>query len=144
MIGDSAFNPDLDSENFKLCRSEQFAVQYYAFTTNIGSKPFILEKYEVDQIFQDNYNTQNVKKESGLFRIRFIINCEGEAGRYRTLGMDMDYNEKVFDTTITDQLLNITQQHLKWRPYKNGNVQRDYYMYLIFKLRNGEIVEIMP
>ena len=102
------------------------------------------EKYEVEKIFEKNYNHKIVKKESGNIRIRFLVNCKGVSGRYRIIGMDKNYKEKHFDTSITNQLLSITQRLVKWKPFIKNNIQRDYYQYLIFKIEKGELIEILP
>lgn len=144
MIGDIAHDPSLDSPDFTLCKSESRAVQYYAYTNSTGEYPYVEEKDSVIKTFSDNYDPTIANKESGLVRIRFLVNCEGQAGRYRLIGMDEEYNEKTFDTSITDQLLSITKNKVKWKPFEVGAKKRDYYMYMIFKIADGEIIEIMP
>ncbi|MFT6960747.1 MAG: hypothetical protein ACJAWV_000447 [Flammeovirgaceae bacterium] len=130
--------------NSIICNDESLAVQYYAFTKVLGEKPYVGEKYELQKIFNEKYNSEIVKKESGLLRIRFMVNCESKSGRFRMIGMGENYKEKEFDTSITDQLLSITENSVKWKPFKTNNAQRDYYMYLIFKLEKGIITEILP
>lgn len=144
MIGDIKSDPSIDSPDFELCKSEKYTVQYYGFTSEEGSKPHLNEKYEVEKLVADLYIPDQAKKESGLLRIRFIVNCKGEAGRFRILGMDKYYNEKIFDKSISDQLLNITKKHFKWKAFKTEKFERDYYMYVIFKIEEGEVLEIMP
>ena len=144
MIGDIAYDPSIDTTEHKLCNSEKFAVQYYVYNHLEGNYPFKEEKHKVNEIFRNKYNPQNAKKESGLIRIRFLVNCKGEAGRYRVISMDENYQEKTFDPSITDQLLSITMNDLEWAPFETEGKKRDYYMYLIFKIREGEIIEILP
>jgi hypothetical protein len=144
MIGDIAFDEKIDSTEFKLCNNDSLVVQYYAFTKIVGGKTYLDEKYEVEKIFEKNYNHKIVKKESGNIRIRFLVNCKGVSGRYRIIGMDKNYKEKHFDTSITNQLLSITQRLVKWKPFIKNNIQRDYYQYLIFKIEKGELIEILP
>lgn len=144
MIGDISSDEIIDTSEFNLCNDENLAVQYYAYTKILGEKPYVNEKYELQKIFNENYNSEIVKKESGLLRLRFMINCEGKSGRFRMIGVDGNYKEIEFDTSITNQLLSITKHLVKWKPFKTSNSQRDYYMYLIFKLKKGEIIEILP
>jgi len=144
MIGDISHDTALDDPSFELCNDESKAVQYYALNSIFGDKPFVQEKYEVERIFEENYDSSVAAKESGLIRIRFLVNCEGQAGRFRVLGMDEAYNEKEFDTTITDQLLTISKKSLAFKPCKTDKGQADYYMYIIFKIKDGAIVEILP
>ncbi len=144
MIGDISYDETIDNPNFKLCYNDSLAVQYYALTKVLGGKPYENEKYQVQKIFDEQYHHEKVKKESGLLRIRFIVNCQGISGRFRVIGMDEMYKEKEFDSSIVNQLLRITQNQIKWKSLKAVNVERDYYMYLTFKIEFGEIIEILP
>lgn len=144
MIGDIAFDPEIDDPDFLLCRSENYTVQYYAYTNHEGDYPYINEKRELEEIFNKKYDPQMAAKESGLIRIRFVVNCKGEADRYRIISMDNNYKPKKFDKSITDQLLTITKSDLRWKSFDTEKLKRDYYMYLIFKIDNGNIIEIMP
>ena len=84
------------------------------------------------------------KNQNGLIRIRFIVNCEGKAGRFRVLQSDYSYKEKEFNKEIVSQLLSITKQINNWEVlYKQENAV-DYYMYLIFKITDGQLTEILP
>ena len=63
--------------------------------------------------------------------------------------MDENYQEKVFDQSITNQLLEITKNLKGWIPKNftsktNEVFSYDYYQYLIFKMKDGQISEILP
>lgn len=65
-------------------------------------------------------------------------------GRFRVLQSDYDYQEKEFNEEIVSQLLSITKQINYWEIlYKEKNPV-DYYMYLIFKITDGQLTEILP
>lgn len=140
MIGDIIENTKLDDVNFKLCHDEKFAIQYYA----LNEKPYLDEKGNLLKLFQNKYDVSKVKKESGLIRIRFLVNCKGETGRFRIISSDYNYKEKTFDSNITNQLLNITKNLKGWQIFERNDNARDYYFYLIFKIDNGVIKEILP
>ena len=139
MIGDIAHQPEIDGD-FELCNWESRAIQYYALAENTYGG----EKFEIQKIFEKQYQPEDAKKESGLVRIRFIVNCKGETGRFRILGMDEDYNEKIFDKSITDQLLKITKSLDNWKTFERNGANPDFYQYLIFKIKEGQIIEILP
>ncbi|MEM6379332.1 MAG: hypothetical protein AAF705_14075, partial [Bacteroidota bacterium] len=130
MIGDISFDANLDNPAFKLCSGEKNAIQYYG----LPEKPYIGEKPALEKHFYDQYQSDRATKESGLIRIRFLVNCEGKAGRFRLIGMDQDYQEKSFDPSITNQLLQLTQSIPKWNSFSNAKRGIDYYNYLIFKI----------
>ncbi len=136
-VGDALPDTKLDDPAFKLC-NESTAIQYFAF----GEKTFKGGKIFIERAFEKHYKPEKVAKESGLIRVRFVVNCRGETGRYRVLGMDEAYQEKEFDNSITDQLLAITKRLKGWKIFPN--VDRDYYQYLIFKIKDGELIELMP
>jgi len=79
-----------------------------------------------------------------LIRIRFIVNCAGDTGRFRILGMDKDYKQKEFSPSITDQILSITKSLTGWKTKTSNGETYDYYQYLIFKIDKGQIKEILP
>ncbi len=144
MIGDIAPDASLDTTDFQLCWEDKFAVQYYAYTSTFNESTYGKEKREVYKIFEANYKSTNVPAESGLIRVRFLVNCRGETGRFRVMGMDKNYQAKVFDDRITKQLVNITKNELAWKIFKTDKSERDYYQYLIFKIENGQIIDILP
>lgn len=136
MIGDIDFNEKIDDSNFVLCKP--LLITHY-FVGGKGVK-YEGEKIELDNTFFQRYKNQNITGETGLIRINFIVNCQGETDRFRIISMDNNYNEKIFDERITSQLFSITKNLKGWIPIEN----KDYYQYLIFKIVNGNLIEIMP
>lgn len=138
-VGDIPFNPDLDDVNFKLC-NEKHAQQYYAFGNSIHYKG---EKGTLIREFQQKYTLKGVK-DSGYITIRFIVNCQGETGRFRVIEMDKDYKETSLNPQIAKQLLQITQGLEGWKIAESDGNVFDYYQYLTFKITNGKIEHILP
>ena len=60
------------------------------------------------------------------------------------MSMDEDYNEKTFLMSITDQLMEITKGLRGWKKKTYKGEAIDYYQYLIFKMEDGQIKEILP
>jgi hypothetical protein len=139
-IGDIKFDEKTDNKNFELC-NPNYIFQYF---NDSGGVEYKGEKLAIEEEFKQKYNSEIVKKESGLVRIRFVVNCKGETDRFRILGGDENYQEKKFDSSITNQLLTITKALNGWIPKKYHNKQIDYYQYLIFKIKDGKIIEILP
>jgi len=137
MVGDIEHDPKLDSNDFKLCYGDERAYVGYGLEYE-GEKPALIKKFE------ENYKPINIKGETGLLRIRFIVNCKGETGRFRLIGMDQNYQEKTFDNKLTDQILSITKSLKGWKSKKDNGSKFDYYQYLIFKIEDGLIKEILP
>ena len=140
-VGDIEQNDQIDETEFKVCNGDDKILQYF----NLGEGPVYRgEKSKIVNIFKSKYQPILDKKENGLIRIRFIVNCEGQAGRYRVLQSDYDYQEKEFEKEIVSQLLNITKGIENWEVFKRNEVPVDYYMYLIFKISDGQLTEILP
>lgn len=133
------------TEGFKICDST-YMVDYYNYsrgdsvnrtTTYIkgknGLRKEVLSKYE-----NRNYS------DSGYLNYRFIVNCKGEAGAYVIHQNDLDLKPKTFNTDLTQQLFEITTSLKKWQPNYMRGKNRDSYMYISYKIENGEITEILP
>ncbi|WKK77896.1 hypothetical protein QYS49_12945 [Marivirga salinae] len=142
-VGDISFDEKTDDPDFQLCYEEKYIRQYFNFSKGVqykGEKPAIIRH------FKENYKPVQ-SDQSGLLRIRFIVNCKGETDRFRLMGMNDEYQPMKFDSEISNQLLALTKKMEGWLPVEMDqmdNMTLDYYQYLIFKIHNGEIIEIMP
>lgn len=137
--GDIAFDSKTDKANYEVC-GDCGMWQYFDFS----EKTYDGDKLAIEKVFQELYNPKNVKHESGLVRIRFIVNCLGETERFRLMASDENYQEKSFDESITSQLLEITKNLKGWKPMTYNNAKMNYYQYLVFKIKDGQIQEILP
>ncbi len=138
-VGDIAFDAALDDPEFMVC-NEKRAQQYYAFRTSA----FQGEKPAVEQYFEERFQGIETDGEDGYITVRFIINCEGKAGRFRLQEMGMDYKEKQFEHSIGPQLLELTKKFDGWNSIVHKGQPYDYYQYLTFKIQGGKITEILP
>jgi len=140
-VGDIEQNDQIDKLEFKVCNGEDKIFQYF----NLGEGPvYSGEKSSILNVFKSRYKPLIDKEQNGLIRIRFVVNCEGKAGRFRVLQSDYNYQEIQFDEKIITQLADITKGIKKWKVLYRSQVPVDYYMYLIFKVTNGQLTEILP
>ncbi len=138
-VGDIAPDSALDDPAFEKC-NKGHVFQYFNDSNGLeyeGERPAIKAAFQ-------GYNHQVVAGESGLIRIRFVVNCKGETGRFRLMAMDKNYEEKSFPETITEQLMKITQSLKGWQTKYIQGSEIDYYQYLIFKIEDAQLIEIMP
>lgn len=140
-VGDIEYNNKIDASNFKICNGEENVLQY--FSTADGPV-YSNEKSTILKLFKTNYLSQDDNTQNGLIRIRFIVNCEGKANRFRILESNNNYEEFQFNKEIVSRLLKITNNIEDWPILYKNNLPVDYYKYLIFKIKNGQIVEILP
>jgi len=140
-LDDIQYDSKVDKKNFVVCDDDDI-YQYFNLGDAIhynGDKPMLINS------FLQNYDSTKVKKESGLIRIRFIVNCHGETDRFRIIQSDLNYKEKEFDKNITNQLMAITKALDGWgQKYKEDGTSVDYWQYLTFKIIDGKIVKILP
>ncbi len=139
-VGDIAHDPQIDGEHFQPCHGDDHIYQYFNMQ---GGLHFEGEKIAVERYFLKKY--QPVKtNQSGWIRVRFIVNCKGETGRFRMLESDENYQERPFDEKISKQLLTLSKALKGWKIQTKDDEPVDYYQYLIFKIKNGEIEKVMP
>lgn len=140
VVGEIFQDDNIDAVDFKICNQQNEIIQYYAF----NEKTYEGEKIAIEDEFAKKYRADSGSDDSGWVRIRFIVNCEGEAGRFRASGMDLNYNYKLFKPSILEQLIGITKSLNGWKAIEARGIKRDYYQYLLFKIENGRILEILP
>jgi hypothetical protein len=140
MVGDIEHDAKLDDPNFTLC-NEKNTKQYHNLNEEMQYEG---EKFALDNMFNSQFKTDPAIKDSGMIRIRFIVNCKGESGRFRMISSGYDYKEKLIDKAITDQLMSITKNLKGWKILSEKGSPKDYYQYLIFKIVDGQIKEILP
>ncbi len=141
-VGDIKFDEKLDKKDFFLC-NEGDIYQYFNNSEGEGVD-YEGEKFTIEEEFSNKYNFQNVNKDNAWVRIRFVVNCKGETDRFRILVSDYNYQPIEIDTKITAQLLQISKDLKGWKPKAYKGFQLDYYQYLIFKIKDGKIDEILP
>ncbi len=141
-VGDITSDLTLDTPDFKTCNGDEYAFQY--FNTGEGFRYRGEKTALVSQILKKYKPNSSSKDQSGYIRIRFIVNCKGDAGRFRIISSNFKYQDKTFDTAITEQLLTILKELKGWEIMTKNEKPLDYYLYLIFKIENGHIIEILP
>jgi hypothetical protein len=139
-VGDIVFDPNIDDPNFALCGTEEQLFQYFNSGKGIEIEG---EKKGLDkQLFALFKNTKF--KNDGYVRIRFIVNCKGESGRFRVLTSDLQFREMKMHSSTTEPLLKACKDIKGWKPLVYNDMARDYYQYLTFKLVDGKLKEILP
>lgn len=139
-VGDIEYDPLIDDPAFKVCDYEAIH-QYYNFGKGLQYNG---EKIKINEHFRNKLRPREKEGESGFITIRFVVNCEGQTGRYRIQGMDNEYNPKKFSEDLITKLLDLSKQLDGWIPGEYEGRRFDYYQYLTFKIENGNVIEIMP
>lgn len=102
--------------------------------------------YHIRKIFKESYKEPEGNTESGIFQVRFVVNCEGKAGMYETQAFDANYQHKELSSEVANQILEITKGLQDWIPGRKPKSDKviDTYIYLSFRIKNGKIIRIYP
>ena len=132
------------SQGFETCNER--IVDYY--NTNPGDSTAQVVSYSrgkngLRKFIMGNYENRDYS-DSGYLNIRFVINCKGETGRYIVHENDLDLNPMSFNPDLKKQLFELTKQLKKWNPVVFRAQPQDSYAYISYRIKNGEIIEILP
>lgn len=130
-----------DDSNFKICGHERRIADYYNSTPDgryLHSKRAML-----DTIYS-NLDKAKLFDQSGRLVFRFVVNCEGKAGRFVAEGYDLNYQPMEFHQETIDHLYGILQKLEDWRTVVIRDEVRDAYFYITFNIDNGQIIDILP
>lgn len=134
-IGEIQANDQID-KNFKVCNEDKIT-QYYGMDTDyIGGKTAIKSK-----IFNELQSLDF--KETGLVTYRFIVNCNGEIGRFRVKVINRDLKKGEVELNNMREIEKALADLKNWNPAKNkAGYSFDSYYTLNFKIENKKIVDI--
>ena len=130
-----------EATDFKIC-NERIA-DYY--NHDIGHFPILKGgKNAMQKLLNTQLDKTKLFKESGYLTFRFVVNCEGVAGRFITEQTDLDFQGKTFNPETVSHLYEIVKNIKDWRTTMIRKEARDAYAYITFKLNDGEIIELLP
>jgi len=130
-----------DNSNFKICQKEIQIKDYYNCENQGQIKG---GKGTWKRILKKELDPQKLKNESGYLTFRFVINCEGETGRFITEEADLDFQKKKFDKETISHFFEIVAKQKDWVACNARGASYDSYAYVTFKLKDGNVIEILP
>lgn len=104
---------------------------------------FAGSKKQFKNFIRSNYINKSYQ-DSGYINFRFLVNCEGNAGWFEIIEMNLQLEETKLNKDMVEQLFNLTSNPNNWAVYTYKNKPRNYYMYISYRIENGEIAEILP
>lgn len=138
-VGDIAYDPALDDSGYHIC-NPQVVLQYYNTPSYYKNNKRTIELH-----FKNRYKPPvTTDEQSGFLTIRFVINCNGQTGRFRLYELDNNYQPHTFNKQISSQLLQLTKELRGWQPASYKGKSYDSYQYITFKLKKGAIECITP
>ncbi len=133
----SPSNPDY-SKGFKRC-SPGLPFGFYSSSTPAIYKE---NKGKFRKFIYANFNENNFD-DNGMLNLRFIINCNGEIGDVEVNELNRDFEKIDLNDLLVDQLKALSFRKDNWN-FNLIEKPLDYYMYLIFRIENGKVVDILP
>lgn len=134
-VGDIPIKSTDEIADFSPCHENPIYQDYQINTDYVGGKRAI--KSELESTFPINTLT-----ESGLLTIRFIVNCKGETGIYRSKMIDSSLQEIDISNKDLTQIYAAISALDNWAPGRIRDQPADSYHQISFKLLDGEVIEI--
>ena len=128
----------LFNDGFEVCNESRIAQYYNPQRATYSEGKNGLRKFILSHYVNRNY------RDFGYLNIRFVINCKGEAGRYVIHQNSLDLEPTQLNEDMVAQLFELTRQLKNWKPNYIRNEYMDSYMYISYRIENGEITEIIP
>lgn len=137
-VGDITFDEKLDDKRFCICNASEI-FQYHSLSFN---NRHAFKRRVQKQVLE--LKSSSPKNVSGYITIRFIVNCNGKADRFRILSVNLGYSPQVFGRTFTLALLAIVKNFDAWSIGKFEGESVDYYQIVTFKIVNSRVADILP
>jgi hypothetical protein len=117
-------------------------IPYYA---NSGLR-YVGDFYAIKEyVFTHYKKPTQIVEGSGIVRVVFVVNCKGEPCQYSMETYDSNYQKKVLDSAIAEQLLHLCRELKSWIPLTDEKGQAvNCRKFLAFKLEQGIITDILP
>jgi len=123
--------------DFSLCDTGRLIGYYHSAAPGI----YRGDKYAFKQRLQKKYRN-NDYQDSGYLNLRFYINCHGEIGYLESNELDEDLERTDHTDELVEQIIQVVMRQDNWELFGDSNA--NYYMYLNFKIKDGDIVEVLP
>jgi hypothetical protein len=137
--GEGAGSIPIDSAAYEQLCLKNGLVQYYSLNAKHPKSSYqILD--EARQFYKKPKNCT----QSGFLTVRLIVNCRGEAVAFHVYEIDENYQNRPFDKTISTQLLDFVKKLGDWKIGSYEGKIRNYYTYLCFKIKNGNLETVAP
>ncbi len=139
-VGAIAFNANTDDSTFYLC-DDMNIMEYYQVNPKYGEGAKSIRQH-FKRYLKDINN--RIDFDAGLITIRFIINCKGKMDRFRIYSVNQEYKTIHIPDDLKLHCINAVKNMGEWQPGYYENEYFDSYYTLSLKIRNEEVVDILP
>jgi hypothetical protein len=145
-VGDIHFDSKIDPapSGFSPCSNAFYSFQYYNFESNglkyVGEKPQLMKE------LMANYHPPKTPKESCFITTRFIVNCKGQSGWYRTKVFNEEYKPTEISTELKDAVETAVKSLKSWETKFSSRRDKtmDYHQYLTLRIHDNKIISVVP
>ena len=140
-IGYIAQDTALLNDKYNLCEDGYIQRTY----NGAGLEAYnINKKHFRDELKKEFSETKH--SDSGYLNFRFLVNCEGNAGWFEIIEMNLDLEEQKMDSKLVNELFEFTSNSKYWNTlyYTKDQTPYNYYMYISYRIENGKVTEILP
>lgn len=107
-------------------------------------KAYAGSKKRFRNALNNTFNAKTNYTDSGYLNFRFLVNCEGNAGWFEIVEMDLDLKETPLNKDMVNDLFEFTSNSEHWDVVSYNEKARNYYMYISYRIENGKVTEIIP
>lgn len=129
------------AENFKLCKSETEIVDYY---NGEPDAEFAAGKKALVKLIQAESKNWDLSSFEGMLTLRFVISCEGLAGRFIAEAYDFNYQKITVPVELSQRVVDYLCLQGPWQATIVRDEARDAYAYLTLKIKDEAITDILP
>jgi len=128
------------NDKYELCNKGRLVHTYSSASLDAyaGSK-----KHFRDAV-NTTFNNKTNYTDSGYLNFRFLVNCEGNAGWFEIIEMNLDLKETPLNKNMVDDLFKFTSNSKHWDIVSYNEKPYNYYMYISYRIENGKVTEIIP
>jgi len=127
------------NDDFTLCDSERI----YGTHHGMPKKAFHISKKHFRKTILAVYDSSKYS-DSGYLNFRFLVNCEGKPGKFEINELNLDLEKTDLNDDMVSELLTLTSDKKHWNVFYVKELPRNYYMYILYRIENGKITEILP
>ncbi len=125
------------NDDFVLCGNERLIGYYHSSAPKI----YHGTKYQFREFIMSNFQNEQFN-DLGFLNLRFHINCRGQVGNLEINELNNDFEKSSMSQDLVDQIVKLISRSENWETFAGGDY--NYYMYLNFKIEDGNITEIVP
>ena len=131
------FDARSDNPNYRICDSTSIGsgrnrLQY------VGGKNKLRKDIASKYVYSQGYETF-----SGYIVIRFLVNCEGEVGRYRAQSLNLDFSPLSAPSGLLKHSIELIKSLDNWTKSPVADSEKEYSKYINLKINDGKIQHVL-